>query len=63
MLKQFVLECADPSLVTPCLKLIDSGVIDAAIDVVVDATKGKILINLKTVDEEVMKKAVSCFGG
>ena len=63
MLKRFVLECGAPQYVTPCLKLIDSGVIDTAIDVVVDATKGNILIN-QTVEvaEDVMNKAVSCFG-
>ncbi len=63
LLKRFVLECSDSAIVTSCLKMIDSGVIDTAIDVVVDATKGKILIN-QTVEvaEDVMNKAVSCFG-
>ena len=63
LLKRFVLECSDSAIVTSCLKMIDGGVVDTAIDMVVDATKGKLLIN-QTVEvaEEAVKKAVSCFG-
>tara|TARA_A100001015_G_C14323308_1_gene456448 strand:- start:10 stop:450 length:441 start_codon:yes stop_codon:yes gene_type:complete len=44
---------------TKCLELLDSGVVDKSIDLIVDATKGKFNINAAT--EIVKKGCLSCF--